>query len=387
MVYAVRRQRKEGPIKRLCYFLFYRIMNAISDIDIPLDSGDFCLMDRKVVKVLVGLPEKMRFVRGLRTFVGFKQTGLEYERAAREAGKPKYTLRSLIVLAIDGLVSFSGYPLRLSAYVGVATAFAAVLVTGWVLIDALANHTAPRGWASVMATILFVGSIQLIGLGVVGEYIRLIFLESKRRPMYIVGEYRPMRSTSAEGHREAEAPIEAGQEVADMIHHWSEGVADHNMTEDILVELGSLIHRHPWWRARARLTQELLRRLGVSPPARVLDVGCGWGITLEALEQTGYRATGTDISRMALERLDRPGRELVEMDLTKPLPVEAVGGYDAVLALDVIEHLDDDRAAVAGSASWHARADSWWSVCRPGPTCSRSSTPSRGIAAGTFRTP
>lgn len=212
VVYAVRRHRKEGPIKRLCYFLFYRIMNAISDIDIPLDSGDFCLMDRKVVKVLVGLPERMRFVRGLRTFVGFKQTGLEYERAAREAGKPKYTLHSLISLAIDGLVSFSGYPLRLLAYLGVATAFVAGLITVWVLIDALANHSAPRGWASVMATILFVGSIQLVGLGVVGEYIRLIFLESKRRPMYIIGEYRPMTSTSAEGHRVAQA-VETGQEL------------------------------------------------------------------------------------------------------------------------------------------------------------------------------
>jgi polyisoprenyl-phosphate glycosyltransferase len=212
VVYAVRLQRKEGPIKRLCYFLFYRIMNAISDIDIPVDSGDFCLMDRKVVEVLVGLPERMRFVRGLRTFVGFKQTGLRYERAAREAGKPKYTLRSLISLAIDGLVSFSGYPLRLLAYLGVVTAFAAAVMTIWVLIDALANHTAPRGWASVMAAILFVGSIQLIGQGVVGEYIRLIFLESKRRPMYIVGEYRPMRPASDEGHP-ADQSIEMDQEV------------------------------------------------------------------------------------------------------------------------------------------------------------------------------
>lgn len=131
-----------------------------------------------------------------------------------------------------------------------------------------------------------------------------------------------------------------------MIRRWSEGVADRNMAEDILVELGSLIDRHPWWRARARLTKELLDRLGVSPPARVLDAGCGWGTTLEALERAGYRATGADISRRALDRLDRPGRELVEVDLTKPLPAEEVGGYDAVLALDVIEHLDDDRAAV-----------------------------------------
>ena len=132
-----------------------------------------------------------------------------------------------------------------------------------------------------------------------------------------------------------------------MIHCWSEGLADHNMAEDILVELGSLIDRHPWWRARARLTQELLGRLGVSPPARVFDAGCGWGTTLGALERAGYRVTGADISRRALERLDRPGRELVEVDLTKPLPLEKVESFDAVLALDVIEHLDDDRAAVS----------------------------------------
>ena len=187
-------------------------MNAISDIDIPLDSGDFCLMDRKVVEALVGLPERMRFVRGLRTFVGFRQTGLEYERAAREAGQPKYTSRSLISLAVDGLVSFSGYPLRLLTYLGIATAFTAGLVTIWVLIDAFANHTAPRGWASVMAAILFVSSIQLIGLGVLGEYVRLIFLESKCRPMYVISEYRPLRSNLAEADRAAKA-IETGPEV------------------------------------------------------------------------------------------------------------------------------------------------------------------------------
>ena len=119
----------------------------------------------------------------------------------------------------------------------------------WVLIDALANHTAPRGWASVMAATLFVGSVQLIGLGVVGEYIRLIFLESKRRPMYIIGEYRPMRSARAEGHP-ASPGHRDGPGSPDMIHRWSEGVADHNMAEEILVELGPLIDRHPWWQAR-----------------------------------------------------------------------------------------------------------------------------------------
>jgi SAM-dependent methyltransferase len=131
-----------------------------------------------------------------------------------------------------------------------------------------------------------------------------------------------------------------------VIVRWSDGIADDNMAEDILVELGEQIHRHPWWRARTRLTLDLLERLGVNPPSRILDAGCGWGTTLEGLEQKGYRAVGADISRRALRKLDRPGRELVELDLTQPLPA-SVEHFDVVLALDVIEHLDDDRAAVA----------------------------------------
>ena len=131
-----------------------------------------------------------------------------------------------------------------------------------------------------------------------------------------------------------------------MIARWSEGVADENMAEDILVELGALIRRHPWWRARTRLTLGLLGRLGVAPPARVLDAGCGWGTTLEGLEGRGYRVVGADISRRALLELDRTGRELAELDLNQPLP-DGIEPFDAVLALDVIEHLDDDRGAVA----------------------------------------
>jgi SAM-dependent methyltransferase len=131
-----------------------------------------------------------------------------------------------------------------------------------------------------------------------------------------------------------------------MIARWSDGAADDNMAEDILVDLGGLIERHPWWAARAQLTLDLLDRLGVRPPARVLDAGCGWGTTLEALEARGYQAVGADISRKALELLDRPGRELVEADLTQPLPKE-VERFDAVLALDVIEHRHAPRHAVA----------------------------------------
>src|SRR5262245_11193152 len=124
VVYAVRRRRNEGVLKRLGYFTFYRLMKAVSEIDVPLDSGDFCLMDRRVVDALTSLPERVRFVRGLRSFVGFCQTGIPYDRPARLAGASKYPLRSLIALAIDGLVSFSGRPLRLVTYLGIASAAA-----------------------------------------------------------------------------------------------------------------------------------------------------------------------------------------------------------------------------------------------------------------------
>jgi dolichol-phosphate mannosyltransferase len=194
VIYAVRQRRKEGPLKRLGYSCFYRLLCAISDLDIPLDSGDFCLMDRRVVDVLKHLPERMRFVRGLRSFAGFRQIGLAYERAARGAGKPKYTLVALTVLAIDGLISFSSYPLRLVTYLGFVTISVALALLVWVLCDALSNQTAPRGWASTLVTVLFMGSIQLFSLGIIGEYIRLIFLETKRRPTYIVRDYR--RETS-----------------------------------------------------------------------------------------------------------------------------------------------------------------------------------------------
>lgn len=130
-----------------------------------------------------------------------------------------------------------------------------------------------------------------------------------------------------------------------MIERWSVGVADENMAEEILVDLGEIIRSHPWWRARAALTLRLLGQLGVEPPARVVDAGCGWGVTLDALETRGYQPIGMDISRRVLEQLDRPGRALIEADLTKPFRAD-VPLSDAVLALDVIEHLDDDREAV-----------------------------------------
>ena len=136
-----------------------------------------------------------------------------------------------------------------------------------------------------------------------------------------------------------------------MIRTWSRGVADDHMGEEILIRTGDAVRRHPWWAARARLTLALLKRFGLGPPTRVLDAGCGWGVTLEALESAGFEPTGLDVSRRILARLDAPGRRLVEADLTQPWPDNpAAEKFDAVLALDVIEHLDDDSYAVANLA-------------------------------------
>jgi polyisoprenyl-phosphate glycosyltransferase len=196
VVYAVRRQRKEGLLKRAAYSSFYRVLYAISDLDIPIDSGDFCLLDRRVVDVLKHLPERMRFVRGLRSFVGFRQVGLPYDRAARASGQSKYSLRALVGLALDGLVSFSSYPLRLVTRLGLITIFVAFLLLIWVITDAFAHRKAPQGWASTMVVVLFMGAVQLFSIGILGEYLRLIFLEVKQRPTYIVREYWPSASSS-----------------------------------------------------------------------------------------------------------------------------------------------------------------------------------------------
>lgn len=214
VVYAVRTKRKEGPIKRLGYFVFYRLLHSISDLDLPLDSGDFCLMDRKVVEALKRLPEKARFIRGLRTFVGFRQVGLQYERDARAAGRPKYTFSSLIRLAVDGLVSFSSYPLRVVTYIGAVTGIAALMLIVWVLYDAFLGRSGPRGWASLCAIVLMIGSVQLVCLGIIGEYIRLIFLEAKSRPTYVVGSYRP-RSEESAGHRVGALPTNGASLAAE----------------------------------------------------------------------------------------------------------------------------------------------------------------------------
>jgi dolichol-phosphate mannosyltransferase len=187
VVYAIRTKRKEPVWKRWGYAAFYRIMKIIGDIEIPLDAGDFCLMDYRVVETLVAFPERNKFLRGLRSWVGFKQTGIEYERGPRSAGKPKYTLGKLMNLALSGYIGFSSLPLRAAAWFGLVFAVTGFALTIWVIVDRLTNPIVPQGWASTTAIVLVVGGVQLLMLGVIGEYLGRVYDEVRRRPPYIIG--------------------------------------------------------------------------------------------------------------------------------------------------------------------------------------------------------
>lgn len=188
VVYAIRRHRKEPIAKRLAYAFFYRLLHRVAAVDVPLDAGDFCLMGRRVVEQLNALPERNRFVRGLRTWVGFRQTGVEYEREARHAGRSQYGFWKLVRLAVDGLVSFSYVPLRVASTVGFFVSLGSLLVGLYYLALRLAGHREPAGFAGIIISVLFLGGVQLITIGIMGEYVGRIFDEVKHRPVYIVSE-------------------------------------------------------------------------------------------------------------------------------------------------------------------------------------------------------
>ncbi len=185
VVYAVRTERKEWWGKRLAYAGFYRLLQRVANIDIPLDAGDFCVMDRQVVDLLVRMPERNRFVRGIRSWVGFKQIGVPYERHARHAGAPKYTFRKLLYLALDGLISFSHTPLRIITLLGFTVSFLSFLVALFYLVKKFTMGTGVPGFTTLVVSIFFLAGIQLMTIGVIGEYIGRISDEVKRRPLYV----------------------------------------------------------------------------------------------------------------------------------------------------------------------------------------------------------
>jgi len=209
VVYGTRRRREgETAFKTKTAEWFYRLINRISEIPIPLDTGDFRLLDRKAVDALTAMPERDRFVRGMVSWVGFRQIAVSYDRAARHAGVSKYSLFRMLRFALDGILSFSIVPLRLATFLGVAATSAALLAAAVLVILILAGALPltgaahPGPWLAVLLTGLFIGGVQLICLGIVGEYLGRIYGESKHRPLYIVRETRgfddpiPDRSTT-----------------------------------------------------------------------------------------------------------------------------------------------------------------------------------------------
>jgi dolichol-phosphate mannosyltransferase len=189
VIYAVRAEREgETWFKEFTAKAFYRIIYRITDINIPMDTGDFRLMDRKVVEALRTMREKHRFMRGMSVWVGFKQTGVYYKRAARFAGETKYPLKKMLKFALDGITSFSYFPLQLATYIGFGAAALAVLGIIITVILRLTGSHAFFGQATTLVAVLFLGGVQLISVGIIGEYLGRIYDEVKGRPLYIVGE-------------------------------------------------------------------------------------------------------------------------------------------------------------------------------------------------------
>jgi polyisoprenyl-phosphate glycosyltransferase len=190
VVYGTRIDRQGESLFKLATARgFYRLLNRLSDIPIPLDTGDFRLMSRSVVDILRAMPERDRFVRGMVSWVGFKQTALPYSRSERFAGVSKYPLTKMIRFAIDGILSFSTKPLQISVAIGISAALLSVLGIGYAIFMRLFTNIWVEGWTALMIAVLFIGGVQLISVGILGEYIGRIYNEIKGRPLYVVKEY------------------------------------------------------------------------------------------------------------------------------------------------------------------------------------------------------
>ncbi len=192
IVYAIKANRKEGFFKKVAYKFFYQVLSSLSAIHVPQDSGDFCIMSRKVVLALNQMPERDRFVRGLRAWVGFRQTGIPCDRARRNAGEPAYTLSRMIRLSVDGIVSLSDKPLRAIGVCGLLLIFVSLaglaVLTGY---DLMGSDSANKEWLwhySLISVITLIGGLQLVGMGILGEYIGRILNEARGRPLFLIHE-------------------------------------------------------------------------------------------------------------------------------------------------------------------------------------------------------
>jgi polyisoprenyl-phosphate glycosyltransferase len=191
VVYAQRVKRHaESAMKRGIAYVYYRVLQRLTDVTIPADTGDFCLMDRRVVDLLNRMPERNRYLRGLRAWLGFRQTAVPFERPPRYAGEPKYTFWKSLSLGVNGVVGFSKVPLRFATYLGMIVSAVSVVLMGWAVYQRVVGANTVRGWASTLVVILLLGGVQLLMIGVVGEYLSRIYDEVKQRPMYVIGDLR-----------------------------------------------------------------------------------------------------------------------------------------------------------------------------------------------------
>ena len=205
VVYGVRSTRQDGGAKKLYAWLFYRVLSKLSRVDIPADAGDFCLLDKKVYQVMNSMPERKRYLRGLRAWCGFQHKAVQFQREKRFAGEPCYTFKKSLKLAFDGIFSFSAVPLTAASHVGLwvsLTAFLGVVFTFLqrvfpVFFDRFGLAPAP-GFATIVISILFLGGVQLICLGILGEYISRIYTEVQARPNWVVSETTNIAGDSSE---------------------------------------------------------------------------------------------------------------------------------------------------------------------------------------------
>ncbi len=188
VVYAKRKRRKEPYFKRLAYKWFYLLLKRISYIELPLDSGDFSLISMRIVKQLNQMPEQSRFLRGMRSWIGYAQIGIEYEREKRTVGKSKYTIKSLIKLAFNGIFNFSEYPVKVITNVGLVTVTTSCIYFIYVVFKRIFYGDIPHDFTVLIFMIILFGGIQLLAIGIIGEYVLRIFLQVKQRPLYILKE-------------------------------------------------------------------------------------------------------------------------------------------------------------------------------------------------------
>jgi dolichol-phosphate mannosyltransferase len=205
VVYAVRRKRDgETIFKRATAALFYRVLDRVTDTPIPLDTGDFRLMSRRALDAFLALPEQARFIRGMVAWVGFRQVPFAYDRAERHAGETNYPLAKMVRLAFDAVTGFSTAPLRFASHAGLALTGASLLLLLYIAFGFLTG-SAVQGWTSTMLVVVFLGAVQMFVLGMIGEYLGRLYIESKRRPLYLVADIAgPVRGHSTLGFNAAE---------------------------------------------------------------------------------------------------------------------------------------------------------------------------------------